>query len=884
VASLVGSVLGLLVVIAAGGVVMSLRLNESLGETQGERDKAQDAERKARLREAEALVGKAHGVRLSRRPGQRFEALAALKKAAEIGRELDQPPEWFDRLRNEAIAALTLTDIHITESWEGLPPGTRFATVSEDFELYARTDEQGACSVLRVVDDTVVARLPALEEQTNVVFGPGRLLALHGHSHRWQLWDLAGADPIRRLETDGVFDSDFRPDGRLIALSHGNGSVSVYATDTGVCRHRLAPNGNTREVWVRLHPTEPVLACCSYFSRALQVRDLESGAVIVSLTLPWAAGGSGGCAWSPDGHTLAVTDGNGGPIHLYRFDVAARNLHHTRAVPDPPNSPGLRVQFNPAGDRLVGRGWNGHVLLFDVPTGRLLFSTFALPTVSHTGLVLFDRTGKRLAAARVGARQERIGLWSVADGREYRALVHDGPRQTSGPLAIHPGGRLVAQAFPDGVALFDLETNREAAFAPAPLGACRICFDGAGNLLTNSFVGFLRWPLRPDPARPSRLTIGPPERLPFHAGSSYIAASRDGKVIAQAMFNGYGMSPFAGGWVLHPNAPKPYCLEAGASMGSAGVSPDGHWVAFGQFIHRVHVYEAATGRRVFQSAADRHHSFRFSQDGRWLATENDGGRVYRVGTWEPGPQLGPGIPWDISSDGRLVVMAMPDGIYRLVELATGRELAQLEEPTRSDSPAFFTPDGTRLVTDAADGLRVWDLRRIRAELTKLGLDWDAPPYPEAPKARPEPFEVRVVGAELISSRPMGLNQAWQLVTGPAGKRDFAKALKLIQEAMKLQPNDPTFLNTLGVVQYRNGQYKEAAVTLEKSLAASKGQSDAFDLIFLAMCHAKLGDKAKAKDCFDRAVKWVEAHKDLPAQHVEELKAFRAEAEAALRAR
>jgi tetratricopeptide (TPR) repeat protein len=122
------------------------------------------------------------------------------------------------------------------------------------------------------------------------------------------------------------------------------------------------------------------------------------------------------------------------------------------------------------------------------------------------------------------------------------------------------------------------------------------------------------------------------------------------------------------------------------------------------------------------------------------------------------------------------------------------------------------------------------------------------------------------------------NEAWKLVTGPVGQRDPARALELVRKALEHEPENGTYLNTLGVVQYRNGMYKEAVDTLEKSLIAGGGGSDAHDLYFLAMCHSRLGDRAKAKECFDRAVRWRQAQKGLPVHEVEELKAFRAEAE------
>src|SRR5262249_12780572 len=133
VASLLGAVAALLVAVSVVSTVAAVRLNadrEHIRQAEGD---ARRAQREAGLREAEPLAGEAHGIRYSRRAGQRFEALAALQKAAAVGRELGQPPAWFDRLRNEAIAALALPDIHITQSWDGFPPDTHWADVSPDF-------------------------------------------------------------------------------------------------------------------------------------------------------------------------------------------------------------------------------------------------------------------------------------------------------------------------------------------------------------------------------------------------------------------------------------------------------------------------------------------------------------------------------------------------------------------------------------------------------------------------------------------------------------------------------------------------------------------------------------------------------------------------------
>jgi WD40 repeat protein/Flp pilus assembly protein TadD len=123
--------------------------------------------------------------------------------------------------------------------------------------------------------------------------------------------------------------------------------------------------------------------------------------------------------------------------------------------------------------------------------------------------------------------------------------------------------------------------------------------------------------------------------------------------------------------------------------------------------------------------------------------------------------------------------------------------------------------------------------------------------------------------------------AWIRVAGPAEFRAPDKALPLARKAVELVPDSWPYCHTLGVAHYRLGRYQEAVQALECGIKNNKGQETAFDLYFLAMCHHRFGDAAKARDCYDRALLWHKQAKLTPKQ-VEELSAFRVEAETLLK--
>jgi tetratricopeptide (TPR) repeat protein len=129
-------------------------------------------------------------------------------------------------------------------------------------------------------------------------------------------------------------------------------------------------------------------------------------------------------------------------------------------------------------------------------------------------------------------------------------------------------------------------------------------------------------------------------------------------------------------------------------------------------------------------------------------------------------------------------------------------------------------------------------------------------------------------AVTAGNSPQELNNfAWAFATSPQVElRNPARAVEFASKAVQLAPWNGAFHNTLGVAQYRAGNYKAAIETLTKSMGLSRS-GDAADRFFLAMAEWQLGNKPAARTWFGEALYWMEKQASTNA----ELIRFRTEA-------
>jgi WD40 repeat protein/Tfp pilus assembly protein PilF len=922
VAGLAGTVLLLITTLAIVSTIGTIRLAKALsdrGFALSERsfalDEARRANAEANAKLWDSLVSQARASRITRQSGQRLGTLRAIRKAL----ELPVPPgRSKDELRTEAIGALVLPDIEIAKELpEGFPIGTTALVMDPTFERYARADKDGNVSIYQVADDRLLYKLPGVGasfDNGGVQFSPDGRFLYHqcgtkgtGSRSHSRVWRLDARGPVEvDLADHGSIRCSFEPAGNRCALAYPDQTIrfvdlATLKVTTTTTRHR-----SPADVYLAWCPRRPLLAVGATNSEICQLIDVDSGVVRGELRIPgyviWLD-------WHPDGEILAAATIDR-KIHL----LDSRSGREVMPPLEGYLNGGVVCRFSHRGDWLVSNDWSGILRVWDARTGgRLLTQAGGTPFPQFS---LDDRLVGPVCSGSVVRLMRSVQCTAL---RTLRASAGYGYRGSAGLSWIDGRDSWLAVMAEDnrGVILIDTARGCQAAVIPLP-GNAPLRFDRQEHALwTYGRLGLLRWPTRRDGSGGGEIRVGPPERLSRALGAKRWGANDDGSIVAIPTFDGASV------W----QRSKDRVVRVGqrqTDVRNCAVSPDGRWVVTGSHSLRegggARVWDADSGRQVADLAVSGLCDVCFSPTGKWLLTTGGGPRLWEVGTWREGPKIANSADnvWHcFAADDKLLALGDEPGVVRLVSPATGRELARL---TISEAgrlmPACFTAHGRRLAVscDTNSELYLFDLAALRIDLRELGLDWDDSPLPPTSDDPIEPMHVTVdlgifkrsaeadklveKAAELGQAKKYGEalaalreaihadpnhahannNLAWLLVTGPKELRDAREALPLARKAAEQKPQTATYLNTLGVVLYRSGKYAEAISVLEKSLAAGRGSSDAFDLYFLAMCDHQLGEATKAKECYERAAKWVNDQREIPAQWAADLIAFQAEAD------
>jgi serine/threonine protein kinase/WD40 repeat protein/Flp pilus assembly protein TadD len=838
--------------IAIGSTIAAWTYRDQRNDLRYEENKTKTSLRRAERAEHQAVLelGKsllAEGAALQRTglAGQRFESLDRLAKAAKVLRGDPDGRARLPELRDHAIAAMGLTDMRM--SWQRNIGVEEPVACDRQLERYAIMEYgTGPVVVHRMDNDRELVRLPRPETSfmyAGLMFSPdGNYLIVNyavGEVGRWNdVWHLGRRE---RVFHQHVVSLALHPDGRQLVYAPRGKDLILWDLHKGREVKRLRLEFQPAEA--RFDPEGRRLAIRS-FDQPLRVQILEMGTDRVTAT--WTGPvGTEAMSWSSDGRLLATGQDDG---RLFVWDVDRGRLAsvlqgHTSTVVD--------CKFAPEGYLLATRAWDTTVRLWDAARGEPLVST------RGTWLLGFSPDGRRLATL----NRTTLEIWDLAHGQEVCTLnpgLIGNRTEGRGSYSVAAAqfsldNRLAALTTPDGVYLYDVRDGRELAHLKAGDSRTVLFGPDGRTLITYSSQGVFRWPIRHDhQGGAESIEIGPPELLQEVVADWPVASWLPDRHTLAIIDNASARVLLVD--TAHPNPARSRArmLSSGSNrrMRSIAVSPDGRWAAAGGWKEvGILVWDLPRRRlervlRPEDAVGDISSAVAFSPDGHWLVafSADLAGAPFdfwEVGTWKRGPsipssgtQANP-APVFSPDRGLLAVPVSPQQI-RLADAATGQTIAHLTalQPLQAQ-PLAFSADGTRLIASTNQKTALmWDLRRIRARLREMDLDWDQPPYfveETSSSAAPPIKSIRVIGE----------------VLEPSGRR--AADLAAVEQRLRGHPDDGDALIQRGWLQLRLGKPAEALADLERGVSLRHDDSDALFLLAeaqsrtnrAAACHATL---------------------------------------------
>jgi serine/threonine protein kinase/WD40 repeat protein len=758
-----------------------------------------------------------------------------------------------------------------------------------------------------------------------------------------RVWELERGDKPVLEQSVHANGFDFTPDSRQLAVAQSDGSIRLFDLRNGALLRSLGKGPIPNDLLVSRDGTR--LAVSTAFGSLVQVRDLETGNLQATVEHPnrevydlaWhprapnllATASVGIYFWDirfPE-KPIANLPGQAGPTTNIAFSyhgdvVASKGWGDTtvrlwdtwtgRQLVQIPGSSAhgeIPLQFS-RDDRRLAFYYNADQIgLWEVELAREFRSLASHAQLGQGNYPSLDISpdGRLLVATSRYGNSDGIRLWDIDTGRELAFL----PVGSTWAARFHPRNGALLSAHDAGLYHWPIRGGHEALHVGPPqrLGPAdkvvHFCISRDGRRVAVAFEkrGCMVYELTDTAQSPTvglQDSVTSTDLLPplVNLGEQGVPLIQD--PVRQLSF-----------------------------------SSDGRWLAAAiPYINGVMVFDMNIGKRVKTLSARMYSDAEFSPDpsGNWLVTSAaDEYCIYEAGTWEQRHRLprsaGGDLPGPLafSPDGRVLAVVLPGLTIQLIDPATARLLATLESPERDRNlPGVlrFSPDGSRLAlcTSELRALHVWDLRLLGERLAELGQHRALPAFSAAPSQRSAaPLTIEVdygelqrqaeladpliqrywaltrVGAyaeaiaqlgKLLKRTPdhrLALNNlAWQLATSADEKhRDPARAVELAKKAIERAPLEAIYWNTLGVAQYRAGDYQAAIVALAKAEELQPDTAFAFNAFFLAMAHWQLEETDEARQWFDRASAWMtrkEAELQNNATWQDELRRFRSEAE------
>jgi WD40 repeat protein len=655
-----------------------------------------------------------------------------------------------------------------------------------------------------------------------IAFSPDSQLLAIGEGRYVEIFNRTTGKEVAGLRGQGgrIRSVAFRADGRRVAAIESPigppiGGVTVWdlpqqrrvfavpARVFSLQQVVFSPDGK-RLVWSELEQ--------------VKVADAETGAVVASLDAHTAAVRQ--VSFSPDGRRMASASDDG---TIRVWDAAAWKeeftlLGHTGAVHG--------AVFTADGRRVVSVSTDGTTRVWQIPAApeRSVFlarmpvsvlspdgsryawidaaskrisirnATTSFETAQcngHRGApfhVAFSPDGKRLISAGAGEKPGEPGqvfLWDAADGCCLLELEHKSPVQY---LAfVDEGRRLVTLDARRELGVWDAETGKRLSSCTIPGDSTpEVSADGRRlALVRNADI------LIVDAADGKQLSVIPRKVPPL----------------------GYPAPPFA-----------------------IALSADGRRLAFTS--GTLQIADTETGKVLLSLGGqdEKVTALAFSPDGRRLASARfDDRRPGQLQIWET--RTGQELLTLKTLPGRPSQLAFSE--QRLVLLVAGKAGTNICL-WHAASPFAAEIAGR----DALELVKVlFERQPLRSEVTAM-VKKDPHLDEMLRNAALEAAEMTPEDAQRLN------NESWQLVVAPGGAPEsYRLGLRQAEEACRLTPNNGVYLNTLGVAQYRSGDFPAARDTLQRAdrLNSVKHKNGIpADVAFLAMARQHLGETTQAQ--------------------------------------